>query len=596
MKIMIWVLGVLLLAAAAAAGYFVVTFDADRYRALLITQIEAAVGHPVRLDRVSLTWNRGIGLRIENFGIYSFKGAPEPAFSVAEATADLNWKALLSQRVKIGSVDFFRPEVRLTRLADGSIRLTGAPPPVPEDRTVSAPAAMASLLIGRVGIQDGQLRLTDETLVPPLDITVQKLNLTARDIAVTRPIRFSGSMALWQASENVRFRGKILLPLLRSVTELSDVEMEADLGAIDYAPLMRSCPHVKNIGVNSQLRGNLSVEIEQLRLQKNHPESIKGKAVWREGRVLFPEFGMIENAQIHIRADDEAVQLLPSSVLFADGKIKLEGMIRSFRDNPFSELEAEISGLALEKLPVRVRDGGPRLAGEFSAEIKLRAEGKTWPEIKPTLAGGGRAEVRNGVIQNYNFLREIFGRLSIIPGLVERLMQRLPPDYQQRLAERDTRLRDIDQPFSVADGVVRIMPMAIATEDLALSGNAAVSFDGALDAHAVLAVEPALSAAAIRSVRELQYLTDGQGRIRLPVRMSGTTERMILSPDLQDVASRLAVTKAAEMLGGFLRPTASQPDAPPSDGSVKAPKGSTILAGILETVLQASPDLSRDTQ
>ena len=56
MKGFLRILAILLLLAAAGAGIFLATFDADRFRPMVVKKMEAAIGRPVKLERLSLAW------------------------------------------------------------------------------------------------------------------------------------------------------------------------------------------------------------------------------------------------------------------------------------------------------------------------------------------------------------------------------------------------------------------------------------------------------------------------------------------------------------------------------------------------------------
>lgn len=303
--------------------------------------------------------------------------------------------------------------------------------------------------------------------------------------------------------------------------------------------------------------------------------------------MTWGERGIIENVEASIRADEQTISIQPSSFSFAGGKINLEGSAQQYREIPALNLKASATEISLGHLPIPNREGAPRILGLMSGAVRIRAAGKTRLEIQKTLSGDGNVTVRDGVIQNVNLLQEVFGRLSMIPGLVERLLQRLPPEYQQKLSERDTRLRPIDQTFTVESGAAQINRLALATENLGLSGDAVLGLDGSVSAQTMLVIDSTLSGAAIASVRELQYLTDSKGQINLPVRFQGALDRLVIQPDLQYVTSRLAVTKATEVLGNVLQQTMGRKSDSTGSTSTKMPKGSTILAGILGSVLQA---------
>jgi hypothetical protein len=104
-----------------------------------------------------------------------------------------------------------------------------------------------------------------------------------------------------------------------------------------------------------------------------------------------------------------------------------------------------------------------------------------------------------------------------------------------------------------------------------LSGAGRVGLDGTIDLPARLQIDAVLSEAIIASVKELQALTDDQGRVMLPLAIRGRAPQIAVLPDLRYVASRVVATKATEFLGELLAPRETEdaseaaPESQPSD-------------------------------
>ncbi|MBI3088009.1 MAG: hypothetical protein HYY91_03905, partial [Candidatus Omnitrophica bacterium] len=195
------------------------------------------------------------------------------------------------------------------------------------------------------------------------------------------------------------------------------------------------------------------------------------------------------------------------------------------------------------------------------------AQGLAWPEASRSLSGQGRLMLTEARIEHLNILREVFQRLSLLPGLLEALQARLPPSYQARLDARDTILHPVDAQVTAADGALTFAELHVETDDLVLKGAGRVGLDGTLTAQASVWIDPELSTAIIRSVNELQSLADARGRLELPVVVQGTLPRVAVLPDLGQIGSRLVVHKAQELIGGLLqRALEQEQDAPPSSG------------------------------
>jgi len=196
---------------------------------------------------------------------------------------------------------------------------------------------------------------------------------------------------------------------------------------------------------------------------------------------------------------------------------------------------------------------GPSFRGSVSGSFEGGATAPAWPSIPPALAGRGDVTIQDGAIANLNLLRQVFERLTVIPGLSQRLQARLPEGYQEKLDAPDTLFGPIHLPVMVQQGVLTFSDAQIPAEMFTLEGAGRVGMTGALAVDAILRVEPALSKAIIGSVNELQYLADREGRLALPVVVQGTVSQLSVLPDLQYVASRLVVSKAQEWLGDVIQ-------------------------------------------
>jgi len=204
------------------------------------------------------------------------------------------------------------------------------------------------------------------------------------------------------------------------------------------------------------------------------------------------------------------------------------------------------AGLDLRAEQVDLKEASAKLdGGTFSAKGMIR-HFTTRPEGELYLRG---EKIR---LSNVNLLRELFDRLTILPGLTDTLLSRLPPSYAQKLTEKDTLLLPFDLHFTLENGVVSFPQFQVATDSFELTGSGRYGLDGSLDVPARITVQPDLSQALVRSVEELRLLADGRQRIMLPVRVTGTVRKPSVSPDLQYVASKLFSNQGQELVGELL--------------------------------------------
>lgn len=212
-----------------------------------------------------------------------------------------------------------------------------------------------------------------------------------------------------------------------------------------------------------------------------------------------------------------------------------------------------ITDLPLERVPAPARPDGPRLDGTLTVTLEGRVPTLDPHQLSRTLSGRGRLALAHPKVANLNVLREVFGRLSMLPGLVEALEARLPDVYRKKLEATDTPLAPIDVAFQLQDGTLRFDALQMRTDTFELTGSGRVGLDRSVQIRSTLRIEPALSAAIIKGVQELQGLTNAEGRMEIPVTIQGRAPQLAVLPDVDYVASKLIVTTVRDLLGGFLQ-------------------------------------------
>lgn len=466
-----------------AVGIFVLTFDADRYRPLLISKLEQAVGKPVRLERLSLGWRQGLALQLDGLSVFDDAAAQgEPAIQVESVSALVALGPLLRKDVQVASVLLRRPRIHVSRSAQGAINLTAlaaarpgahegragvaAPavphPPASQERSgaVPAPQHTVSFRIRSLRIEGGTLHWSDAMARPPAELWLNKLDVTVANIAPGQPM---------------------------------------DL----------------------QVRGALAGERPNLRLT---------------GRLTPPG---------------------PSD------------------PGSLEQLQLALDGLPLEQILPPAPPGEPQLRGRLTLSLQGASPSLDPQAIIRALSASGRVKLAEPVVANLNILRAVFEQFSMIPGLAQRLQERLPPEYQARFDAKDTVLQPVDLAATLEGGTLRFTDVRLQTDTFGIAGGGQVGLDGSVQVQSVLRIEPAFSLALIRGVAELQYLTNREGEMEIPMVIQGRLPRLALMPDLQYVASRVIVNTATDLLHQWL--TKQAPDeGQPSEGQAPAgePDGS----------------------
>jgi|GEM_PF-831692 len=579
MKRVLVVLAVLVVLLVAGAGIFLATFDADRYRPMVVQKMQEALGRPVQLDRLALTWDRGLALQVRGLRVFADASKQgEPIVQIEAVSAVAKLLPLLHKQVEISTVVVSRPRIHLIRDAQGRLNLVGAAvagaPAAVEGQTATVGGSRVAFNIDSFFLQDGVVRWTDEAANPPMDLSLSQLEVSLKNISLTAPVAFSARAAAFSGAQNVGVTGRCLLPVRSHPGVLEQVRLESDLSQIDLQALAKAVPAAAHAGLKD-LGGQVIVAIDKVVLDPSQLAQLAATVQWRDGRLATAGLASpLEQIAVDATAQAGKLQLTQCAAQLAGGRVQLTGVVDEWMGRQSrTSATLSIDALSLSQLAPAGKSNDPALRGHLSASFQGSAAGSAWPDLARTLAGSGRLQLHDGEIQNLNILRTIFDQLSILPGLVQRLQAKLPDSYRAKLDERDTRLQPIDQAIAVANGTMTLQDLRVGTDMAEVAGTLSLALASpSLAGPVMISVEPELSAAIVRSVNELQTLADQRGRLQLPATVRWPGNPPVI-PDLQYIAERVLVNKVGDLLQGLINKQQGQP--PEGGAPAQTPAGQT---------------------
>jgi len=555
---------VLVTLGVGAVAVFLLTFDLDRYRPAVIAKLEEATGMSVRLGRLSLAWRGGLACRLEGLSLSPRGSGGElpqtvsPILQLESASAVIRLMPLLRREIQVASVILTRPQARLIHTVAGAVQLEGVPAPTASPGSPShtpPPALGAALLISSLQIEDGTVQLTElGTGQPSAPVTIRRIDATARNISLTRPIRIQVQAAVCGSEPNVSFSANLHLPQRDQPGVMEAAHLSVDLDHVDLAEVGRAVPALAALRLRDQPRGHLEINVARLLLTPQGWMSLEGSCRLKDGHVAMTAVASpFDRVMVEATAGRGRMEIKEASARVAGGTISLAGRIEDLTTQPHETITIRADRIGLETIGPMPGPREPQLQGQLSFAFDGTATGLDWPQISRTLSGTGTLQLHDGKLANVNLVRDVLERLSMIPSVAERLEQRLPPSYRAKLETNETVFEPLNVAIVAANGVVSLNAVRVASETFELTGSATIALTGAMGSQMMLRIDPDLSAALIRSVNELQTLTDAQGRLEMPVSVQGSLPRVAVYPDLQYVARRVLVTKAEELIGNLLQ-------------------------------------------
>lgn len=287
-----------------------------------------------------------------------------------------------------------------------------------------------------------------------------------------------------------------------------------------------------------------------------------------------------EDLKVDLRLQNNVAIIESLSVNAFDGSYTGNGRYdMTNRDRPSFAFDSTVRAMEMGGLlGSRFPGAAKQIEGRLDADLSLTGAGAAWETIQDTLAGSGRAELKEGVLRGVNVGEAVLAGVTGIPGL----STLTPPGVQRKFPEL---FGGEDTPFDKCGGTVRIADGRVSTSDLALAareyevrGGGWFSFDNAVDFTATFVGSPRLSQSVVDDVSGAKYLADASGRLQIPFRFAGRLPGVRPRPDVGAIARTAQGALVTEGLGKLLGKTGRP--APSGDGQEKKQEAPATLFGI----------------
>ena len=192
LKILLWLTGAAAALLAAAALFLVLTFDANRYKAEIVSAVRGVTGRDLTIDGdLSLSFFPWLGVEIGAMQLSNAAGfGPEPFAKIGGAAVKVKLLPLLKKEVEVNTVTLDGLYLLLRRDAAGRNNWDDLTARSKEEKTTedaSAAPALASLAVGGLNLRDATLIWDDQAAPARYDFS--KLNLRSGPISLTDPVR-----------------------------------------------------------------------------------------------------------------------------------------------------------------------------------------------------------------------------------------------------------------------------------------------------------------------------------------------------------------------------------------------------------------------
>ena len=512
-------------AVVAAAVLVVPRFvDAERYRGILNSRLEAALGRKVKLGRV----NFGLfppALQVNDAQIAEAIGFRNEVFSTAkELRARVRLWPLLRGRLEVPTIELHQPTVELVKSADGQWNFASLGKAGEQAPGKAGPAAKAdparAMRIDELRLYDGVVRVTDLQARTPT-VELNKINLRVKNFSPTQPFEWELSLHPPGREDSRVQVGGSSGPLDKENLAASPARLEAKFERVDLTGL---AAFTGEPGLGGLFSGNAKVTSDGQTAQVDGDYQVDGLRLTRKGR---PAQGPV-NGRYKLNYESARSRLNVTQFDLAAGKAMARssghvvfgpGGVVDLKSNVHKAPLADIARL-LPAFGVVLPAGSSLSEGTLNAGLLLR--GRPAAPVR-----SGTVDIANGRLANFNVAGKL-GSVVRLAGI--------------DTGGKDTVLEKFQASFTSQNAYTTIPSLLMVIPGMNIDGNGGFADGGELRFQG----EATLARAGKDVGGLLQRVTGSSDKI--PFRVTGTLERPVFQPDVGKIATRQAEGKVGEKL------------------------------------------------
>lgn len=238
------------------------------------------------------------------------------------------------------------------------------------------------------------------------------------------------------------------------------------------------------------------------------------------------------------------------------GTIKASGQEALAAARNFS-LSADLANVDLQQaLAAQNSKASAIVRGRLSGQVTIDGRGSDFARIKPTLSGRGRLQIAGGKLVGVNVVGQALRKINGLPGIDTLLTSSIVAGHPALFNSPDTDLKAAHLTFTMSGPRINSNDITVASDDYQMLGRGWFDLDKRVDLALQILMSRQFSSQLRAQKKNVVYLMNPDGEIVIPLRVSGTLPKPLVTPDITDLAQRAAGRaiehKGSELLQRFL--------------------------------------------
>lgn len=164
--------------------------------------------------------------------------------------------------------------------------------------------------------------------------------------------------------------------------------------------------------------------------------------------------------------------------------------------------------------------------------LDLNVSGNNTRALKESLTGNGTLLIQDGRITGVNIARATLEALKL-PFLENNIYEQVPEEFQTYFNEEDSEIKRLTSDWRIQNQALQLKSLELESSFYTLSGTGTISFEKYLDLKTQLTFSKEFSEKFVAKTKEAKYLQNTEGLIVIPLAISGSSPKIILTPDTE---------------------------------------------------------------
>jgi len=553
-KILLIVAAALIAVLILAAVIFVYTFDINRYKPQIIRRASEALGRPVDFTRASLviSLSQGISLKITGLSV-----GEDPAFgqgdflTVKNASFGVDVLGYIFQKkISVPSIFIDSPRITFIRSGDGSVNIEKIGKLKEKERGISIPslAALPALFISSVKSTDGALVYIDRMFKPALTLEIKDLFLEATSVSLADSFPFTLEATVFSNQRNVFIEGNAQFDLRENSVTISGLKGTTDLSRVSWGDIPANLAMTKNMILPTSAKGQLVLLIREAILGAKGLSALSAEVSLQKGSLRLKEMAQaLEDVALNVKITEKDLLFEKASARLGTGKLEFSAAVQDYFLKQIYKMQVSAEDVSLADLIAQ--DKSPvKVAGTASSQFALNGEGFSPSNINSNLSGQAEIRVLKPMLKDINVLRTVLDKISVIPGLSEKIEAGLPERFKKKMAQKNTVFSDIKLPLTIANGRLMMKDAILEADEFIFKGQGEAGFDGTITLEGAFLIPQDLSQAMVAAQDKLQYLLNADSQIYIPLKVSGNAAGLKFNVDPAYIAQKLLTEQGKEQI------------------------------------------------